>query len=392
MSTELEKLPRLIAQAIATLDRATSAAEVLEAKAQATAAYNAAKTAAQFSKAHESVLVACRQMQANALRIEVRANIRLADEYDAAVEDGKMAGHGASKGGRGNQYGKVHDENLTKQKLIDVGLSKRLMHEARKVRDAEKAKPGLISKTLDAILEAGDEPTRACIKRAIKPAKKSNKSDKVTSKPIRQRSAPKSSEKKDVILAVIATNPELSDKAVAEKVGGGVTERTVRREVEYEAIRQQAKAEPQIDRADLPLSAQEKFDAAVGRYQKMLDQKFERRVLDEIKKRIDEMILPHWKTLIEQSKKLYEHRRGAMDKQTFNKIRRALHPDSRNSISDSVLADAFDTFMQLEKFLLNEKESPTDFSGLPNSLDEWDKMRAAAATAKRSNSKGQMTK
>ena len=33
-----------------------------------------------------------------------------------------------------------------------------------------------------------------------------------------------------------------------------------------------------------------------------------------------------------------------MDKDTFNTIRRALHPDSRNSISDKKLAEAFHTF------------------------------------------------
>jgi hypothetical protein len=73
-----------------------------------------------------------------------------------------------------------------------------------------------------------------------------------------------------------------------------------------------------------------------------------------------------------------------MDKETFNIIRRALHPDSRNSISDKKLGDAFDHFMQLEKFLLNEKDSPTDFGELPSSLAEWDKMRVKRkAAAKR---------
>jgi hypothetical protein len=38
-----------------------------------------------------------------------------------------------------------------------------------------------------------------------------------------------------------------------------------------------------------------------------------------------------------------------MDKATFNASRRALHPDSRQSISDKKLGAAFDTFMTLEK-------------------------------------------
>ena len=76
-----------------------------------------------------------------------------------------------------------------------------------------------------------------------------------------------------------------------------------------------------------------------------------------------------------------------MNKATFNAIRRALHPDSRKSISDEVLATAFDIFMGLEKFLLDEKDSPTEIGPVPNNLAEWDKMRAAAAAERRAKHK-----
>ena len=74
-----------------------------------------------------------------------------------------------------------------------------------------------------------------------------------------------------------------------------------------------------------------------------------------------------------------------MDKDTFNTIRRALHPDSRNSISGKKLADAFRAFMALEN-----KASPTKFtypdgSEIPSNLAEWDKRRAAARKAKRTS-------
>jgi hypothetical protein len=86
--------------------------------------------------------------------------------------------------------------------------------------------------------------------------------------------------------------------------------------------------------------------------------------------------LPHWKKQIDQAKKLYANRSALMTKEVFNIIRRGLHPDSRNAISDKKLAEAFDAFMGLEKFLLNEKDSPTPFGDLPTNLAEWDKMRA----------------
>jgi ParB-like chromosome segregation protein Spo0J len=152
--------------------------------------------------------------------------------------------------------------------------------------------------------------------------------------------------------------------------------------VNKEEARRQAQAEPPIDRSMLSPTAQQKFDAAVRQYQAKLDSSFERRVEEEIRKRIDQIILPHWKEKIEQSKKLFERRRGLMERETFNSIRRALHPDSRQSISDRKLSDAFDQFMTLEKYLLDEKNSPTDLSGLPDSWADWEEAKRKA-TAER---------
>ena len=74
------------------------------------------------------------------------------------------------------------------------------------------------------------------------------------------------------------------------------------------------------------------------------------------------MVLPYWRQQIEEAKTLYDRRKGLMSKDTFNTIRRALHPDSRNSISDKKLGEAFDAFMGLEKFLLNDRQ-PDDVPG-----------------------------
>jgi len=158
----------------------------------------------------------------------------------------------------------------------------------------------------------------------------------------------------------------------------GVDGRAVRHVIEREQIRREAKAEPDIDPATLSMSAQEKLIAAIRQHQRKLDLQFEQRVRDGIKSRIDEIVLPHWKEQIAKAQELYKHRRGAMDKDTFNVIRRALHPDSRLSISDKKLGEAFDTFMSLEKYLLDEKDSPTHFDAVPSNLAEWDRMRAAA--------------
>ena len=108
-------------------------------------------------------------------------------------------------------------------------------------------------------------------------------------------------------------------------------------------------------------TGREQAEAFIRQYRRKLDAEFVRRVMDGIRQRMDEIVLPHWRKKIEDAQNLYAKRRGLMDKVTFNTIKRALHPDSRNSISDGKLGEAFDTFMGLEKYLLNEANSPTPF-------------------------------
>jgi hypothetical protein len=66
-----------------------------------------------------------------------------------------------------------------------------------------------------------------------------------------------------------------------------------------------------------------------------------------------------------------------------NTIRRALHPDSRHSISDKKLGEAFDAFMALEKFLLAEKDSPTEFPDLPKTWADWERAKQKATVERR---------
>jgi hypothetical protein len=129
---DIETLPRLIDQAMAALDNATTAAEVLDARDQAKVAYDAAKSAARFANAksaHATILATCHRMQADALTIEARAQSRLANEYDAAQERGEI-----------NKAGKpaIIPGGNNKASVAEAGLKPKEIHEARKIRDAEK--------------------------------------------------------------------------------------------------------------------------------------------------------------------------------------------------------------------------------------------------------------
>lgn len=151
-------LSGLVRRAADQLAMATTAADVLDARDLAGVAYDAAKSAARFAKAkgaHDDVLAKVHRAQADALEIEAMAKRRLADEYDAAQERGEVASQGKPSSLEGFAT------------AADLGLTHKDIHEARQIRDAEADDPGIIRRTIDEKLEAGEEPTKAALKAAI---------------------------------------------------------------------------------------------------------------------------------------------------------------------------------------------------------------------------------
>lgn len=155
-------LSALVDRAVSVLANARSAAEVLEARDLASVAYDAAKKAARLGKiknAHDELIAAAYRAQADALEIEAQAKRRLADEYDAAQERGEVASS------RDGDHRRSDRERLPS--ASDIGLSRKDIHEARIIRDAEKVDPGVIRRTIDAAIAAGEEPSKAKVRRAV---------------------------------------------------------------------------------------------------------------------------------------------------------------------------------------------------------------------------------
>jgi len=155
----IEGLPDLIDRAATMLAGAKTAAEVLEAREAAGLVYDTAKRAARLKNAkaaHDDLVAAAHRAQADALEIEAAAKRRLADEYDAAQARGDVAKRGWESG--------VDKRNITT--AADLGLRRDQIHEARQLRDAEVADPGIVRRTLDDKLERGEEPTRSSVRRA----------------------------------------------------------------------------------------------------------------------------------------------------------------------------------------------------------------------------------
>jgi len=164
---EAASLPSLVRQAANQLANATSAAEVLDARDSASVVYDAAKKAARMAKAkgaHDTLIAAAHRAQADALEIEAMAKRRLADEYDAAQERGEV--------GKRGDFGGVTSRGEDTPTAADLGLSHKEIHEARLIRDAEVAQPGIARRALDARLAQGLEPNKAALREAVTEAAK----------------------------------------------------------------------------------------------------------------------------------------------------------------------------------------------------------------------------
>lgn len=157
-------LPAMVQRAASQLAAATNYAEILEARELASAGYDEVKRATRFAKAkgaHDDLMANLHRRQADFLEIEAMAKRRLADEYDAAQERGEVKSNGGARNFT------VPDGNAEIPSAADLGLSRKEIHEARIIRDAEVADPGIARRALDARLAQGQEPTKAALREAV---------------------------------------------------------------------------------------------------------------------------------------------------------------------------------------------------------------------------------
>jgi hypothetical protein len=113
------KLPALIDRAQRCLAGARTSAEVLEARAAAQAALHYAK-----------LVKAANETQADCLKMIARAEIRMANEIDAAQARGEVAKPG------GDRQGIVQDADNGSATFDDLDLDRRRVSEWRQLRDA----------------------------------------------------------------------------------------------------------------------------------------------------------------------------------------------------------------------------------------------------------------
>jgi len=179
----------------------------------------------------------------------------------------------------------------------------------------------------------------------------------------------------DAIIALADTGK--TSAQIAKEVG--VEPRSVRHALERERIRREAQADPIIDPTTLSKTAQEKLDAALRQQKRQQELEFDALVRAESSRRMKEMSLPSYRAQWDRLIYLLEKRKGILSKTDFRKILHCLHPDSRKSLSDARLAEAFNLFEQLELVLVAEsKPSGEAFDKPPpTTYEDWIKARAA---------------
>jgi N6-adenosine-specific RNA methylase IME4 len=207
----------MISDAARKLATAKTAADVLDAKGMAGVAYDAAKLAARFAKAKgaaDKVVAAAHRAQADALEIEASAKRRLADEYDGAQDRGEIA--------KGRP--KTIPDGNTLPTAAEIGVSGKEIMDARQIRDAIAANPDAVKDALAEILDRGDEPTRAALKRVISPAVKVIRSERQAEKKVRRGEretilAEKIRALPDGKFGVIVADPEWKFDVYSEETG-----------------------------------------------------------------------------------------------------------------------------------------------------------------------------
>src|SRR5690606_3832252 len=108
----------------------------------------AAAGSAERVKVSRELVDKARRMQADALKIESMCYVAMADAVDEAQAKGQL-----SRGGRPET---VQSED--RFSLEEVGVDKRRLHEARKLRNAVRAEPDFVERIVEARLSDGLEP------------------------------------------------------------------------------------------------------------------------------------------------------------------------------------------------------------------------------------------
>lgn len=173
-------------------------------------------------------------------------------------------------------------------------------------------------------------------------------------------------------------------KEIARTVG--ISSRAVDNIIAKEKARREGKQDAEIPVEMLSLPAREKFEKIIAREKERLRSNFRVEVIKEAEKEINlrlEVVAKRWREQRAVAKRVMDARKGFMTRETYKLILSCLHPDWVTDLKQKIRYEsAFKAFKNLEKCVLNETDSPTDFMSLPRTRAEWDAMRRARTKGK----------
>jgi ribosome-binding protein aMBF1 (putative translation factor) len=414
MANDIVALAPLLQRAVDILNNAKTSAEILDVRNRAHnifAAANEAEHQARMTGAAQDVINACHETQAQALKIENQAKIRLADEYDAAQKRGEVSGHG---GNRGNQFAKIPDENLGKPTIADLGFTGKDMHEGRRLRAAEAKQPGAVNKALDAEVATGHSPKRATITKAVKQAinkpKPEPEPEPAEKRSRRLETLPNVEEVRIVIQPDIEADRPISREKLVEALN--VSERVVRdADVAaryYQKGRNDALEELAAGKiAGLSLTAERKLDvhkrllteqhkrrmAAIEIEAKRAEAEFKKRVDEQVRSDCELFILPSYQKELKQYRAALEStRKGSLTTAQYRDLLACLHPDRIPEDQPDLkkkYTDNFQRVSQLRTVMVKPEEAPLPPSAVPRDYAEMmaakERVRAQRAAQRKHN-------
>lgn len=293
----------------------------------------------------------------------------MGEMLDAAKKAGQI-----QRGGSGNnQYGNVPNQNNSKITLEQAGIDRKLSSRVQKIAGIPKEE----FEQQIAEQKATGKATN------LSPNKIAGKSKKRTDPPLKPH------RQADEIIPLYdegKTTPEIAASV-------GMSPRKVRDVIKEERFRRQGEQEGKaiIDPESLSMSAQEKLKRAISQEKERFHREFEAykyKWLNEKTESYLERLLPKLKAEQDQAKRIMERREGFMAKQSYRLILSCLHPDWVTDSKQKARYDnAFREFSKLEKFVLNEKDSPTVFTKLPTTLEELKRQRSENQKAARNAKK-----
>jgi transcriptional regulator len=208
----------------------------------------------------------------------------------------------------------------------------------------------------------------------------------------KRKAAPTHDRAREVVRPLVeAGEPINREKLAAEH---GLTQGAIQRAELAERARLEVMADPVIDPATLSMSMKAKFDAAIRQHKKNLAQRFDQEVSDRVVKWAEETGIKHFVEQYDKIRYMIERRGGVMTSRQYALVLSCLHPDSRKSLSDEKMAEAFRIFAPLKIKLCDNKEVPVHLPEMPATRAAWEarreavrKQRQAARSASASTSR-----